>query len=87
MARRHTPKNKNATIRQRSTRNGKFRTETFGRDPRSIEASVSTNPRTNSTQVFIDIVKADEPVRLNGREARTLYRLLQKHYSAMDKTW
>lgn len=79
--------NRNATIRTREDRTGKLRTETFRRDSDSITAAMSTNPKTDSSTLFIDIPNSPETVRLDGRQARTLYRLLQKHYRNSDKSW
>ena len=75
--------NKHATIRSRITKNGKLRTETHRRDEGSLEASVSTHLDTNSTVMFIDLPESDLPVRLSGREAKTLYRLLSQHYDCV----
>lgn len=77
--RKFVAQNRNAVIRTREDRTGKTRTETARRDESTITAAVSTNPRTESTQLFIDFPKG-EFVQFDGREARTLYRLLQKHY-------
>jgi len=83
----YVPQNRNAVIRTREDRTGKLRTETFRRDENSISAAVSTNLKTDSTQLFIDFPNTDAAVRLDGREARTLYRLLQKHYRQTEKSW
>lgn len=85
--RKYVPQNRNAVIRTRETRNGKLRTETFRRDERSLSAAVSTCPKTDSTQMFIDFPNGDQTVRLDGRQARTLYRLLQKHYQQTNKSY
>lgn len=84
--RKFVPQNRNAVIRTREDRTGKLRTETARRDGTTISAAVSTNPKTDSTHLYIDFPKG-EVVQLDGREARTLYRLLQKHYRQVDKTW
>jgi hypothetical protein len=83
----NTQQNRNAIIRARETRNGKWRTETARRDPNSISMAVSTNPRTNTTALFIDLEGPFQghALHLNGSEARTLYRLLQKHYEYTGK--
>jgi hypothetical protein len=83
----YVPQNRNAVIRTRETRNGKLRTETYRRDDSSLSAAVSTCPKTDATQMFIDFPGGSDPVRLDGREARTLYRLLQKHYRSTNKTY
>lgn len=76
--------NRNATIRVREDKTGKIRTETAGRDSGSVEFAVSTNPKTNSTALFIDLPQ--NSISLTGSEARTLYRLLNKHYSSVGKS-
>ena len=93
-----TPQNKNAIIASRTDRTGKSRTETRRRDGDAVKMAVSTDPRNNSTSLFIDFpfdddnqVRLDGPVsaasvRLDGRQARTLYRLLRKHYSVTGKS-
>ena len=78
--------NRNAVIRTRQDRTGKFRTETARRDDTTFTAAMSTNPRTDSTNLYIDFPRG-EVVQLDGREARTLYRLLQKHYRQVEKSW
>ena len=83
--RRSTVQNRNATIRTRETRNGKLRTETSRRDDETTRMAVNTCPKTNSTQLYIDF--PDQTIRFNGREARTLYRILQKHYQNTDKSY
>lgn len=78
--------NKNARIGTRIDRTGKLRTETQRRDKGSILMAVSTDRRNNSTNLFIDFPGFGENVRLNGREARSLYRLLRKHYGKAGKS-
>ena len=78
--------NKSASIRTREDRNGRLRTETFRRDEDSVNVSVSTDPRNDSTMLFINTAEGSR-LRFDGRTARTLYRALQKHYQATDKTW
>jgi hypothetical protein len=83
--------NKSATIRSRRDRTGKLRTETTGRTERSFNAAVSTDERANSTNLYLDFNpdffgRPDTTVELNGRQARTLYRLLSKHYGFTGKT-
>jgi hypothetical protein len=77
-------RNRNARIVSRFDKTGKLRTETQRRDDDSVKMAVSTNQRDNSTNLFIDF--ADTNVRLSGREARSLYRLLQRHYEESGKT-
>lgn len=84
--RKYVPQNRNAFIRSREDRTGKFRTETARRDGSTISAAVSTNPKTDSTRLFIDFPGNGGAVEFSGSEARTLYRLLQKHYSETGKS-
>ena len=85
--RKFVSQNRNAVIRTRQDRTGKLRTETARRDERTISAAVSTNRKTDSTRLFIDFPNRGGAVELTGSEARTLYRLLQKHYSETGKTY
>ena len=78
--------NKSASIRTRNDRRGNLRTETFRRDEDSLNVAVSTNPKTDSTRVFIDTAEGDS-YSFDGRTARTLYRALQKHYQAANKAY
>lgn len=79
--------NRNARIASRIDRTGKVRTETQRRDPNSTVMAVSTDDRTNTTKLFIDNLEfpGSEPIRLDGRQARSLYRLLSRHYEATGK--
>jgi len=86
-ARKCVSQNRNATLRTREDRTGKFRTETVGRDATTFTAAASTNPKTDATQLFVDFPHNGEAIRFTGREARTLYRLLQKHYRETSKSW
>lgn len=79
------PSNRNAIIRNRVTQNGKLRTETSRRDEGSIGVAASTNPDNNSSQLFID-TPGGARLKLTGREARTLYRVLQSHYEFTGKS-
>jgi len=73
--------NRNATIRTRTDRRGNLRTETFRRDEDTMKVAVSTNPKSNSTVLFVDAPDGDV-FRFDGRAARTIYRALQKHYES-----
>jgi len=83
--------NKNAHIINRVDRTGKVRTETVRRDDGEFDIAVTTNPNTGATQVFFDRFGRDngfrngETLRLDGREARTLFIALQRHYDRTDK--
>lgn len=78
--------NHNATITSRFDRNGKLRTETTRRDDGQLEIAVSTNPQTDTTLLFVD-TPAGQTLKFDGRGARTLYRILQKHYQFAGKSW
>ena len=78
--------NRNARIATRIDRTGKLRTETQRRDEGSVLMAVSTDQRDNSTNLFIDFPGFEGNVRLSGREARSLYRLLRKHYGKAGKS-
>lgn len=84
--RKYVPTNKNAVIVSRIDRTGKSRTETQRRDDGSILMAVSTDDHNNSTNLFIDFPDFEGNVRLTGHEARSLYRLLRKHYKFTDKS-
>lgn len=87
MAKKNTvAQNRSASIRSREDRRGNLRTETFRRDEDSASVAVSTNPRNDSTRVFIDTPEG-ETYSFDGRMARTLYRALQKHYQYSGKTF
>lgn len=77
--------NKNAVINSRIDRTGKARTETLRRDANSALMAVSTDRRNNNTRFFIDTPDG-ETFRFSGREARSIYRLLRKHYSYTHKS-
>ena len=77
--------NRNSTIVSREDRTGKLRTETTRRNT-GITVAVSTNPVSDSTVLFVDSPNGDT-FRFDGREARTIYRALQKHYRFTDKAW
>lgn len=90
MANRYSPTNRNAIVRTRIDRTGKLRTETARRDDGELDVAISTDQRNNSTRVFIDTYgregefpRAD--LTLNGRQARTLFRALAKHFEAQGK--
>jgi hypothetical protein len=84
--RKYVPQNRNATIRSREDRRGNLRTETIRRDDDSFTAAVSTNPKNDSTSLFVDFPDQSY-VKFDGRQARTLYRLLQKHYRSASKSY
>jgi len=75
--------NRNAIIRTRADRGGKFRTETARRDNNAVQFAATTNPRSNATALFLDFPLG--AIRLSGAEARTLYRVLRKHYKFAGK--
>lgn len=81
--------NRNAFIRSRIDKTGKFRTETAGRD-HDLDVAATTDDN-NSTRVFIDLYGRESygyaDLVLNGRQARTLYRVLSKHFAAQGKSF
>lgn len=81
-----TNQNKNAIIASRIDKTGKLRTETQRRDEDAIQMAVSTDRRNDSTQLFIDLPSFEGSLQLTGRQARSLYRLLRKHYGAARKS-
>lgn len=72
-------------IRSREDRRGNLRTETYRRDLNSISVAVSTDPRRDSTRLFVDTPDG-LTYCFDGRTARTLYRALQKHYAYTNKS-
>lgn len=78
--------NRNAIIVNRIDRTGKSRTETQRRDNDAIKMAVSTDPSTNSTSLFVDFPGWEGSFSMNGHNARSLYRLLRKHYGANGKS-
>lgn len=86
MSKKNVSQNRRAEIRTRTDRRGNLRTETFGRDDDTVAIFASTNPKNDSTRLVVANPGGSTFV-LNGRTARTLYRLLQKHYQTTDKTW
>jgi hypothetical protein len=85
---RYNDSNRNARISSRVDRTGKLRTETQRRDEDSLKMAVSTDQKNNSTRLFIDLdgVVNEASVTLDGRQARSLYRLLRKHYGKTGKS-
>ena len=81
----YVPQNRNAVIRTREDRTGKTRTETHRRDS-GVNVAVSTNTKTNSTNLFVDLPNGDV-FSADGRTARTIYRILQEHYLATGKSF
>lgn len=77
--------NRNAIVRTRRDRTGKLRTETARRDD-GIDIAVSTDTRNNRTTLFFDLLGRNDwrpaDFELTGREVRTLYRALTKHFKA-----
>lgn len=82
--------NRNARIRTRETKNKKLRTETHNRED-GFDAAITTTKRGNSTNMFIDFdggaINGGESVRMTGGQARTLFRLLAKHYGYVGKSF
>jgi hypothetical protein len=84
---RSIPTNKNAHIINRTDRTGKIRTETVRRDVAEFDIAVSTNPSTGATRLYFDRYGREgnfgghATFQLNGRQARTLFITLQKHFA------
>lgn len=76
--------NRNAKIRVRELNDATVRTETANRDKDSMNFSMVTNERTNSTTLYVDSPDGDS-LELTGQEARTLFLLLNKHYLYTNK--
>jgi hypothetical protein len=77
------PRNRNSFIRVIEEIDGKLRTETARRDEDSASFAITTNYSSNSSALYIDLPGSS--FRLSGSEARTLYRLLNKHYKIAGK--
>lgn len=77
-------RNRNSMIKFSEDNNGELRTETFNRDEGSASFAITTNPNSKASSLFIDL--PDGSIRLSGSEARTLYRLLNKHYTFTGKS-
>jgi len=81
--------NKNSRVINRIDRTGKVRTETSRRDDGALDIALSTNLRDGSTRLFIDtdgrnIAHAEGSVlSLDGRQARTLFVALQRHFGTV----
>jgi hypothetical protein len=87
---RYTSTNKNSRVNTRIDRTGKLRTETSRRDRGQLDIAITTNKKNNSTRVFIDVLgRADTIPRadleLDGRQARTLFLALSKHFDRLGK--
>lgn len=78
--------NRNAKIVSRFDKTAKLRTETQKRDEGSVKMAVSTDVRNNSTNFFIDLPNGEGNFRLSGREARSVFNLLVKHYAKTGKS-
>lgn len=68
-----------ARITTRRTESGRVRTSTRNRDD-DFSVAVSTDPTVGRTTVYVDLPNVGE-VRLTGAQARTLYRVLARHYA------
>lgn len=84
MSRKNVPQNRQAVIVTREDRTGKLRTETSRRDENTASFALTTNRTSNSTSLFIDAADGSG-ISMSGSEARTLYRLLRKHYKFTGK--
>jgi hypothetical protein len=86
MKRNYDAFNKSAVIRHRKDRKQKDRTETYGREWGTLNAAISTDPTSHATALHIDLPDG-ESLHFAGNEARTLYRLMQKHYRNIGRAW
>jgi hypothetical protein len=77
-------RNRNSFLKFSETNNGELRTETYNRDAGSACFAITTDVTSNASSLYIDM--PDFSIRLSGSEARTLYRLLNKHYTFSGKT-
>jgi hypothetical protein len=89
--RRNVPTNKNSRVSTRIDRTGKLRTESTRRDNGQLDVAISTDERNNSTRVFIDESGREgnftyPSLELNGRQARTLFIALRKHFASQGKS-
>lgn len=75
---------RNRNSRIVTTRNsGRVKTRTIYRDADSMRVSVLTENGETSLRIqYPCLVNRYSNVYFNGREARTLYRILKKHYEA-----
>lgn len=76
--------NRNAIIRSRRLRNGNLRTETARRDDGTFKASITTSKA--GTTRFSLTNDQGLVARLTGRQARTLFRVLARHYDVTEKS-
>lgn len=80
-------RNARSKIVSRKIKGGRI-TETYDRDIDALEAYVET--LNGQTRLVMKIPMArytvDDPHTLNGHEARTLYKLLRKHYLLTGKS-
>ncbi len=72
-------RNRNSFLKYTETNNGELRTETYNRDEGTASFAITTNASSKASSLYIDL--PDGSIRLSGSEARTLYRLLNKHYT------
>lgn len=77
--------NHTARIVTREDKFGKLRTETKGRDSYSPNMALTTDQKLNKTKLFIDDSDGTT-IQFDGRQALSLYRLLQRHYRAAGKS-
>lgn len=77
-------RNRNSNIKFTEDNNGELRTETCNRDEGSASFAITTNPSSKASSLYIDLPYSS--IRLSGSEARTLYRLLNKHYTFTGKS-
>lgn len=81
--------NVNARIASRPTKNNKLRTETQNRED-NFSVAMTTDKSSHASELFIDFdggnIDGGQTVRLSGSRARTLYRILTKHFKYTGKS-
>jgi hypothetical protein len=77
-------RNRNSFLKFSEDNNGELRTETYNRDEGTASFAITTNPASKASSLYIEL--PDTSIRLSGSEARTLYRLLNKHYTVTGKS-
>lgn len=72
-----------ARIVTRRTESGRIRTSTRNRED-DFNVAASTDPTSRRTTVYVELPDFGE-VRLSGAQARTLFRVLERHYNDREE--
>jgi tRNA splicing endonuclease len=72
-----------ARIVTRRTESGRIRTSTRNRDD-DFNVAASTDPTSRRTTVYVDLPNFGS-VHLTGAQARTLFRVLERHYTNREE--